>query len=199
MRDSWKIMAVQDAYKAFPYADAMYGCNPSWWRVHKDCPGFNGQKWTSHEANDGDTNDKLRIDPQLGKSIADAFGLNVCGGRHGDEFSLDHDFIRYGSNSGFQAINLAILFGCKRIVLVGFDMGCPGGESHFFGDHPKELHQNRDADYRAYIKNFAVAAKKLPPDISIVNATPGSALNCFPMMRLEDAMGATCSSPEASL
>jgi hypothetical protein len=188
LTDYWKILAVQDAYKLLPYADALYGCCPSWWRVHRDCCGFANPKWTTHEGGKDSSNQKLAPDAELKAPLADLFGLQCVRGEHGDQFSLDPEVIRYGSNSGFQAINLAILLGCKRIVLVGFDMRCPSGEAHFFGNHPKPLHQNKDEDYRRFIPHFARAAKALPADVEIVNATPASALSCFPMMPLDDAL-----------
>jgi hypothetical protein len=185
------VLLVQDAYRAIKYADALYGCNPSWWRHHKDCDGFTGEKWTTHHKDC--TNNKLDPDPELktGQSLADAFGLNVVEGKEAPGFSLDPGMIHYGSNSGFQAINLAILFGSKRIVLVGFDMRCVNGKGHFFGDHPgKELRQNNDDEYRGFIRFFDTAAKLLPPEISIINATPESALTSFPKVALEVALGA---------
>jgi hypothetical protein len=182
----WRILCVQDAYKAFPLADAMYACNPSWWEVHKDCGGFAGEKWSTHE--EGPSNDKL--------ALADKYGIRlVAGSGAGDIFSLDPKVIHYGSNSGFQAIGLAILKGCKRIVLVGYDMRHVGGKSHFFGDHPKGLHQNTDDQYRAYQPRFERAARILPKEYSIVNATPGSALTSFPMASLEDAIAGWADSP----
>lgn len=177
--DQWRAIAVQDAYRLMPWADAMYGCNPSWWRVHKDCNKFSGEKWSTHEV-ENTCNDK--------REAADLYGISLVKGMDGDEFSFDPGVIHYGSNSGFQAINLALLKGCTQIVLIGFDMRCVGGKSHFFGDHPKELHTNEDRHFRGYVKRFDRAASKLPAHIMIVNATPGSALTSFRMLSLEDAI-----------
>lgn len=185
MAYSWKVLAVQDAYKVLPHADVMYGCCPTWWRVHKTCPGFEGEKWSTHDKEV--TNNKINTDKALGHPIAD-FGMRLVAGEHGDEFSTDPGLIRYGSNSGFQAINLAILFGARKIVLVGYDMRCVSGKSHFFGDHPKGLHQNKDEDYRRFVGRFDKASKALPEGVHIINATPDSALKCFPIMTLSDAL-----------
>lgn len=183
--NGWNVVLVQDAYKVLPYADLVYGSNPSWWRIHQHCEGFKGEKWSSHEApNNGHVqhlNDKTEA--------AQKWGVNLIKGKDGIGFSFDPEVIHYGSNSGFQAINLALLFGARKIVLVGFDMRHVNGKAHFFGNHPKELHQNTDEHYRAYVKHFDRAAKKLPSHISIVNATPGSALTCFPAVDLEDTIG----------
>lgn len=198
MAYGWKVIVVQDAYKAIPYADALYGCCPKWWRVHKHCEGFHGEKWTTHEGGRDSMNNKLDPDGELGVPIADAFDIKVVRGAHLDTFSSDPEIIHYGSNSGFQAINLALLFGCRRIVLVGYDMRYVGDQAHFFGNHPKELHQNRDTDYRRFVPRFERAVPTIPKGVVIYNATPGSALTCFPMMSFEDATSAI-SSPHSRL
>jgi hypothetical protein len=41
-----------------------------------------------------------------------------------------------------------------------------------------------------WIRNFERAAKLLPEGIRIINATPDSALTCFPTMPLEEALDA---------
>jgi uncharacterized phiE125 gp8 family phage protein len=61
-----------------------------------------------------------------------------------------------------------------------------GNGRHFFGDHPAGLRNS--GTYANFIRAFARAAKKLPPHIEILNATPGSALTCFPMVTLHDAL-----------
>lgn len=162
-----------------PLAAVLYSCDADWWRVHCGCPRFSGERWSSHTVGKiGQHNDKL--------ATADAFDLNLIEGRDGEGFSFDPSFIHYGSNSGFQAVNLAILFGATRILLVGFDMRAVHGKRHFFGDHPAPLRNTRD--YVPFISSFERAAKKVPDHITIINCTPLSALKCFPMMDLQDAL-----------
>ena len=175
--DGWRIIAVQDSYRLMPFADALYGCDSHWWNIHKTCDGFAGERWSTHAQD----NEKLKE--------ADAYGLRLVAGKDGDRFSFDPGLIYYGSNSGFQAVNLALLKGCRYIVLVGFDMRVVEGKRHFFGDHPKPCHNG--ADYGTFARRFDSAAVHLPGDVRIVNATPGSALRCFPMMDLEAALADT--------
>lgn len=174
-------LAVSDAWRLLPWADVLYSCDVDWWDAHNGCPAFRGEKWSSHgnAARPGvhAHNDKL--------PAAEKYCLNLVQGRAAEGFSLDPSVIHYGSNSGFQAINLAILFGAKRILLIGFDLK---GRGHFFGDHPKGL--NRCPDYARFLPPFERAAKLLPEDIRIVNCTPGSALRCFEAMDLHDALSA---------
>lgn len=179
LQDQWRVIVVQDAYRLMPWADALYGCDDRWWRIHQDCAGFKGEKWSTHERIG---NDKIKA--------ADDYGLRLVKGAQGNEFSFDPEVIHYGHNSGFQTINLALLKGCRRIVLVGFDMRTVSGRAHFFGNHPKGLH-NR-TEYEGFLKHFDRGAKLLPKDVRIVNATPESALTCFKMMDLEAALANDC-------
>ena len=158
-----------------PWADALYGCDARWWDIHKDCDGFAGAKWSSHDK-EGQSNDKT--------AAADKHGLHIVKGAPGGGFSTDPSLIHYGDNSGFQALNLAILLGATYIVLVGFDMRHVKGKSHFFGDHPQGLFQR--PEYESFAKKFDKAAA--PDGVTIVNATPGSALKCYPMMSLDEAI-----------
>lgn len=174
------VLAVGDAWRLLPRADILYGCDAAWWRHHQGVPDFAGERWSSHG---GATQDDKR-------EVAARFGLNLVSGAPGDGFSTDPATIHYGSNSGFQAVNLAgHLLGWKgRILLVGFDMRRVGGRAHFFGEHPKGLRATRT--YKSFIDAFRRAAKALPPGVEIVNCTPGSALDCFPVMELADALSA---------
>lgn len=167
-------IAVNDAWRLMPWADVLYSCDGAWWGHHKGCPDFAGEKWSSHDA---ETNNKGHA--------AECYGLRLIEGRAGDIFSTDPSLIHYGSNSGFQAVGLAILFGASRIVLVGFNMQAVAGRRHFFGDHPRPL---RNVDHSRYVAGFKHAARHLPPGVEILNATPQSALTCFPSVPLEKAL-----------
>jgi hypothetical protein len=158
-----------------PWADALYGCEPRWWDVHKDCNGFEGEKWSTHDKKNT-CNDKIEH--------SEKYGINLVKGAPGPGFSRDPSVISYGDNSGFQAINLAILFASPYIVLVGFDMSYKD-KGHFFGDHPEGLF--RQTEYEKFIRHFDKAAELLE-GVTIINATPGSAMHSFPMMSLEEAI-----------
>lgn len=167
------VIAVSDAWRLMPWADALYSCDARWWEQHK--PAFTGDKWSSHHLPD---NNKL--------AAAERHGLNLVRGRAGQGFSVDPECVHYGANSGFQAVNLALLFGARRLVLVGFDMRLVAGRSHFFGEHPAGL--RRTSNHQNFIRAFEIAAASMPGGIDIRNATPGSALTCFPSIDLDQAL-----------
>jgi hypothetical protein len=165
-------LAISDAYRLLPFADALYSCDSRWWELHKGCPNFEGEKWSSHGGIR--QNDKL--------ATAERFGLDLVAGQDGDRFSIDPEVIHYGGNSGFQGVNLALLRGAARLVLIGFDMQ----GTHFFGRHPSPL-RNTDS-FANFIAAFDRAAKFLPAGVEVVNATPTSALKCFKRQSLDDAL-----------
>lgn len=163
---------MNDAWRLAPWADVLYACDALWWEHSAPKPGeFAGEKWSTHSLSPRHANDK--------RAAAAAHNLNLIPGRDADGFSLTPEAIHYGLNSGFQAINLAILFGATRIWLIGFDMAV-NGKRHFFGEHPAAIREKKgDCTYSHFIGAFDTAARMLPPDIEIINASPGSALQCF--------------------
>lgn len=174
------MLAVNDAYRLLPWAEVLYACDAAWWDVQyahgpyiQSIQSFAGERWSSH---DKARNQKL--------AHAQRYRLRLVAGREAEGFSFDPSVIHYGGNSGYQALNLALLMGAKRVILVGFDMRMVNGQRHFFGKHPAKL--RNVGNYQHFIAKFAKAARRLPKGVEIINATPGSALNCFPYQRLEE-------------
>lgn len=171
----WRILAVNDAAKVFPLADAMYACDEAWWDHHGPTLEFAGERWSSHEDGEAAANDKTEAQAK--------YGLRLVLGRNNPKFSRDPSVIHYGLNSGFQAVNLAMHKGVSRIVLVGFNMQRVKNEAHYFGEHPGKL--SRGTTYTNFCKAYEAAC---PPPVPVVNATPDTALRCFPIMTLEEAL-----------
>lgn len=170
-----RVIAISDAYKLLPDADVLYSADAAWWRVHKGCPDFKGEKWTTHNG--------------LGRSgseVAENFGLKVANGKPGNTYSSARDLIHFGRSSGFQALNLALHWGASKIILVGYNMQAVKGKRHFFGDHPRPLY---NGNHQHFCRSFNEAVRSLPKHVEVINATPNSALKCFKKMELNDAIG----------
>ena len=118
------------------------------------------------------------------KHAAKQYGINHVVGEHGQGLA-DKPPIRYGSNSGYQAVNLVYWFGATRILLIGYDMGCTGGKTHYFGDHPEGLQVR--SPFGSFIQSFRTIDPKRY-GIEIINCTPVSNLDCFPRMELTEAL-----------
>lgn len=190
-RDGCRVIAINDNYLIAPWADALYFADVRWWEKHRDKTFFRSFPGR-----------KISIENGAGRVTTDCTvmrNMSLVGGTMG-RLSLDPTGIYTGQNSGYQAIGVAILYGCRRIVLLGYDMKArevpitePGKTGvrpmhHWFGDHPWPSDASSYRNFRDEFKRMAVTA--LLNGIEIVNATPDSALDCFPMVTLEEAIGA---------
>jgi hypothetical protein len=165
-----RVVAVGEAWQRVAWAEILYHCDANWWNVYKGAAGFQGERWSLHcsRSNKLDT--------------AKKYGLRLIASNIGKGFSFDPSFIHEGRNSGFQAINLALLMGGNPIVLVGFDMR---GHSHFL-QRTNGLKVTKE--YGDFAGEFDNAAKLLPPGIEIWNATPKSGIAGFTRVTLEDVL-----------
>lgn len=94
--------------------------------------------------------------------------------------------IHTGGNSGYQALNLAYLWGAKRVILMGFDMKRTGGMTHFHGDH-QGLNNPYDGMLSQWVKNFELIARDLAAaGVEVLNATRETALTCFKRIPIAD-------------
>ena len=115
-------------------------------------------------------------------TAAEHFALNRWKGAN--DVGLGEKMIHMNGNSGAQAINLAYLFGARKIVLLGFTMREIDGKKHFHGDHEAPLVQKQlFAEWLWKMKFVARDAERLKVDI--VNCDPMSAMDCFRFGDLE--------------
>lgn len=93
--------------------------------------------------------------------------------------------LQTGGNSGYAAINLAALFGAKRILVLGLDM--TGG--HWHGKHPAGLSNPGKDTFKRWIRLFKTLAPALTErGIEVINCSPISALEVFPKKALRDCL-----------
>jgi len=147
-------IVVNDGYILDASADVLYACDPRWWKFHGPAvnAGFPGRKFCPDEPTCkafGLEHVEIERKPGLSKRA----GVVYTGGIVG--------------NSGAQAINLAYLFGARRIVLIGMDMGGP----HFFGNHPKTLGPT-DSNYKSMILAMSQMAADLHAEgVEVLNCS----------------------------
>ena len=135
---------------------------------------FHGERWTHQNADTPDADQT---------AAANRWGLKMMPGR--GNRGLGRDVMHFGDNSGYQAINLAYLWGAGRIILLGFDMQRTGGRAHFFGDHPGAL--NSGTQYTDFAPHFWQLADDLRAEgVEVINCTRETALACFTRARIDD-------------
>lgn len=113
----------------------------------------------------------------------------VVGIRKVDEIVTDErGVVGWGSNGGFQAINLAVQFGARRILLAGFDCSIEKG-LHFHGSHPSPLNNPRQASvdrWRQILDDQAPVFDRL--GIEVINCAPHSRLTAYRRQPLSEAI-----------
>jgi hypothetical protein len=109
--------------------------------------------------------------------------------RQGEEpLSLDPGALATGGTSGYAALNLAALKGARHIVLLGFDYGLIGGRHHYHDAYPWH-HVANDQSWSRWARRFDAMAPRLRArGIHVLNASPASAIECFPKCEIETAL-----------
>lgn len=162
------IIAVNDAYLLAPFATALMASDGAWW-VHKK-PEFAGLRFA--------------LDPSAAR-VKDVIVLKNTGT---DGIETDPAGLRTCRNSGGAAVNLAVHFGAKKIVLLGYDMGHDSRKhSHFFGNHKFPLRDGSPFDlFMETFKHQVAPLRQL--GIDVVNCSRKSALRCFRLGVLEQEL-----------
>ncbi len=166
--NGWKVIAVNDNWRRSLGADVLYACDDRWWdKYHAEITTseFGGELWTQDN------------------KAAQRYGLRHVRGEAAS--GLGRRVVHHGNNSGYQAINLAYLWGVRRVVLLGMDMQIIDGKRHWFGDHPRGL--NKPSPYKEWVKKFdQLSIDLLHEGVEVINCSPVSALTCFPVVAIAD-------------
>ena len=181
----FELYVCNNAIFMAPDADLLYAVNFAWWQWYwHDVSSLPCEKWTTS------------------KQVADHYLINWIAERNGYGLSTDPKIIHHGHGSGFSLVSMAHNKGADRIVLLGYDLKYapdydaagrnPGSTPrHFFGEYPQSMQhwpskQVRDGvhiELQQLYRN--VAEQGL---VEIINCTPDSAIDCFPMMAIEDVV-----------
>lgn len=92
-----------------------------------------------------------------------------------------------GENGGFQALNLALQFGAKKIILVGYDMSVANGV-HWHGRHEGRLNNPDDKKLARFARWLDEAAPSIAPRARVINASAESRLTAYEKMPFAKAL-----------
>ena len=171
-----RVIAVNNAYQLAPWAEFLYFCDAMWFTWHKPeklFRNFSGRKITLE-------NTALAAD-EPGLLSVKNFQLEpgMCKLNWG---------VHTGANSGYQALNIALHLGVKKVVLLGFDMRVVGRRTHWHMAHKRPTPE--DVFRTRMIPQFNLAAREIREEwgVEVLNCTPDSALECFPRVPLDEAL-----------
>ena len=167
-------IAVNVAYKFGDWIDAMFFGDPDTWMDDKDeLIAWKGLRITCSEEVTKDSRVKYLIrSPQKMGIVTDP----AC--------------ICWNYNSGCAAINVAVHFGVKRIILLGFDMSLDSDKRqhwhNLYADQKKDVNSMNTTMHR-HLQTFPTIANDLKKlGIEVINASPESKIDEFPKMNFKD-------------
>lgn len=158
-------IVVNNTHRLAPWADMLYAADTEWWAhpSNADAANFRGLK--------------VSVGQHPGVLRLRNTGL--------EGYDPEPGAVRTGSNSGYQAVHIAIQAGARRILLCGFDMS----GTHWHGRHLDGLRETSQLHYGLFVERFrsiVEPAERL--GVEILNCTPGSALPWFQKANLQDAL-----------
>ena len=179
-----RVFGANRAHEIFD-CDVVHGCNYQFWDLYwpilKDKPC---DKWTTRPGLDG------RYP-----------GLNYIEERWEDGLSREQHWIAAHHGTGPQLVNIAYLYGCTRILLVGWDMRFHGKKSRT--EYEKRRYLGEDELTRNHwpmtgdngeMEGLIREMETIKPEdygIEIINCTVGSAMQCFPFGDLNEEIAAS--------
>lgn len=168
-----RVIAINDAIFEYPDADILYFCDRSWW------DGEFGRRERFKKL--GVPCWRVTLENEIPDEFGSVFRLKNTGPTG---FDPDTQSLRHGSNSGYQAIHLAVHLGTARIVLHGFDMRIVRGELHAMVRRERQDAAGFGRVLREeMLPKFQSLVDPLRErGVEVINATPGSALTCWPQM-----------------
>lgn len=160
--------------RAFMFnVDVVHGCNYQFWDTYwNDIKRLRCIKWTTR--------------PESAKK----YGINYIPEKWEPGLSKDKSYICAHHGTGPQMVNIAYHYGCKKIILIGWDMIFRGKidnrnyteQRRFLPEDSITQHHwprtGPNGELQGLIDEMATI---IPADygIDIVNCSPGSAMDCF--------------------
>lgn len=178
-REAVRVIAVNDMYLVAPWADICYFADTRWygWQkqgIAKSWPWIKFSAEEARKAFESFSGQKVKIDHPEAISDPQVLVLKNLGC---EGLSLQQNGIHTGINSGYQALNIAVLAGGNPILLVGYDMRFHGARSHSHNGHPLTM---PESSYGEYAKKFSSTQIQLNQlGVQVWNCTPNSVITAF--------------------
>lgn len=163
-----RVIAINSSYQLVPAADVLIFQDSRWWPEHQvRLQSFAGRIVSFHGAPGGERVQRVRR-------------LDVS---HG--LSWERDALVFGRTTLQPAINLAVLLGSRRVVLLGADMGpAPDGRTHHHAPHPWPQRPGCWDEQMQFLERSVGALRAA--GVEILNASPVSRIPWWPKCSLQD-------------
>lgn len=168
-----KFITINDSWKLAPWADVLYACDYAWWLKARGKPDWPNLRVSQ---------DRIACEmfPEIKRIYVHRKAEHMVFGQLGQ--------ISWGGNSGFQAVNLAAIWGAKKILLVGYDM-CLTNGVHWHKPHGPGLSNPRELTIERWRQRLDKAAADLERHgVRVINCSMTSALKNYEKMPFEKAL-----------
>jgi hypothetical protein len=173
-RDAGKFIVVNNSWALAPWADVILCADGRWWGFYyqdiKELPAI-----------------KVTLDQATATHYPQVHLLKLI--RSKRTLLVDEPgTVGLLGNSGSYALNLAVQFKCKKIILCGFDFHINNG-MHWHGKHVKGLNNPlavRLEHWRKLLDHEAGTLQKL--GVEVINASKISALQKYPKISLGETL-----------
>lgn len=184
-----KVITINNAYQVLPSTNVHISCNDDWWTYY----------WSRDQA----LRELSCAKYTWYKAIANQLDITYIKAVVKDGLSEDPRIIHINHGSGPMAINLALHYGVKRLLLIGHDMKfaanyngkrkkAGSSSRHYFGEYPKKLQHwpsvkvGKTGTLNGLITAYDTMVPQIPDlGMEVINCTPKSALTTFPLSTLE--------------
>lgn len=171
--DKCRVIVVNNNYIKAPWADHLHFCDRQFYEWHCRNAVFKSTRMTMTTLSNEFTQDM----------IDRGVGLLLMGQNGGLVLDSDNT-IATGGNSGYQAVNIAALYGSRKIILLGYDCKASGERVHWFGNHPAPTCPSVFKDQLKWWRTMPEALN----GIEVLNATRDTALDMFPQVELTEVL-----------
>jgi len=167
-RDKCRVIVVNNNYLKAPWADHLHCCDKQFIKWHIDNPVFSLINMT-----------RTTLSNELEQPMID-LGFKILRISQSHGLCMGGDGVSTGSNSGYQAVNIAALYGAKDIFLLGYDhKPSNDGRTHWFGNHPSPT---ESSVFDGFLAHWGTLPSELDKHgIRVVNCSPDTALTMFEM------------------
>lgn len=166
--DKCRVIVVNNNYLKAPWADHLHACDKQFFKWHMHNPTFKTLNMPI-----------TTLTTELEQDMIDR-GVKILRSAQKDGLFLHGDqTIATGANSGYQAINVAFLYGAEKVLLLGYDCkSAPDGKTHWFGSHPSPTSPEV---YDEYLKHWQSLPAALNENkLEVINCTRDTAIDCLP-------------------
>jgi len=170
--DPQNTIVVNNSYKLVPNALHLHFADTVWW------------EWNSASVRELYTGNMISSAADESRALWYREGIHFFEKVSDDGITLDKRCV-CGKNSGHQAMNLAVHYGAKEIVLIGLDLRLDTTKQQWHTEH--KVTTSGKLYESVFIPGFESAATALTHyGIKVWNANPASAVTCFEYRSLAD-------------